>query len=236
MLFKGHDIHASYGGGVEILKGISLDIESGEVVTLLGANGAGKTTLARVISGLLPLSRGKLEFDGEAIEATSANERVRRGISMCAEGRKLFGKMTVLENLRLGGYLVKHMDQIEQSIEENFRLFPILEKRQNQMAATLSGGEQQMLALSRALMSRPKLFILDEPTLGLAPMLVTQIYEVIAEIASRGTTMLLVEQNASVALEISKRGYVLETGRIVIEGSREELKENQRVREAYLGS
>jgi branched-chain amino acid transport system ATP-binding protein len=235
MLFRGVDIHTSYGGGVDILKGLNVEIDKGEVVTLLGANGAGKTTLVKVISGLLAVSKGKLEFEGEAIEGTAANERVRLGISMCPEGRKLFGEMTVLENLKLGAYLVKDREQINQSIEDNFKLFPILKKRQNQIAGTLSGGEQQMLALSRALMSRPKLFILDEPTLGLAPLVVTQIYEVIAAIAHRGTTLLLVEQNASVAVEISQRGYVLETGKIVLEGSRNELKSNPRIREAYLG-
>jgi branched-chain amino acid transport system ATP-binding protein len=235
MLFKGIDIHTSYGGGVDILKGLNIEIDKGEVVTLLGANGAGKTTLVKVVSGLLSVSRGKLEFEGEAIEGTSANERVRRGISMCPEGRKLFGEMTVLENLKLGAYLIKDKGQINQSIEDNFKLFPILKKRQKQIAGTLSGGEQQMLALSRALMSHPKLFILDEPTLGLAPIVVTQIYEVIAEIARRGTTLLLVEQNASVAVEISQRGYVLETGKIVLEGSRNELKANPRIRDAYLG-
>lgn len=235
MLFKGVDIHTSYGGGVDILKGLNIEIDKGEVVTLLGANGAGKTTLVKVVAGLLSVSRGKLEFEGEAIESTSANERVRRGISMCPEGRKLFGEMTVLENLKLGAYLIKDKEQINQSIEDNFKLFPILKKRQKQFAGTLSGGEQQMLALSRALMSRPKLFILDEPTLGLAPIVVTQIYEVIAEIARRGTTLLLVEQNASIAVEISQRGYVLETGKIVLEGSRNELKANPRIRDAYLG-
>lgn len=236
MLFRAIDVYACYSGGVEILKSIYLEIGKGEVVSLLGANGAGKTTLVKVISGLIPVSKGRMEFDGERIEDRSAYERVRRGISMCPEGRKLFSQLTVLENLRLGGYLIKNKNQISRSIEDNFSLFPVLKNRQNQMAGTLSGGEQQMLALSRALMSRPKLFILDEPTLGLAPMLVEEIYGAIAAIASRGTTLLLVEQNASMALGISNRGYVLETGKIVLDGTSDELKRNPRVKAAYLGA
>jgi len=234
MLFKAVNVYASYGGDVDILKDISFQIGSGEVVSFLGANGAGKTTLVKAVSGLIP-ARGKIEFDGKRLDGIPAYERVRRGISMCPEGRKLFPQLTVLENLRLGAYLTKSKGQIRVSIEDNFTLFPILKERQTQMAGTLSGGQQQMLALSRALMSRPKLFILDEPSLGLAPMVIEEIYRAIASIASRGTTLLLVEQNASVALGISDRGYVLETGKIVLEGTRDELKANSRVKAAYLG-
>ena len=234
MLFKAVNVYASYGGDVDILKDISFQIGSGEVVSFLGANGAGKTTLVKAVSGLIP-AKGKFEFDGKRLDGIPAYERVRRGISMCPEGRKLFPQLTVLENLRLGAYLTKSKGQIRVSIEDNFTLFPILKERQAQMAGTLSGGQQQMLALSRALMSRPKLFILDEPSLGLAPMVIEEIYRAIASIASRGTTLLLVEQNASVALGISDRGYVLETGKIVLEGTRDELKANSRVKAAYLG-
>jgi branched-chain amino acid transport system ATP-binding protein len=234
MLFKAVNVYASYGGDVDILKDISFQIGSGEIVSFLGANGAGKTTLVKAVSGLIP-AKGKIEFDGKRLDGIPAYERVRRGMSMCPEGRKLFPQLTVLENLRLGAYLTKSKGQIRVSIEDNFTLFPILKERQAQMAGTLSGGQQQMLALSRALMSRPKLFILDEPSLGLAPMVIEEIYRAIASIASRGTTLLLVEQNASVALGISDRGYVLETGKIVLEGTRDELKANSRVKAAYLG-
>ena len=234
MLFRAEKVYASYGGDVDILQGIRFEIERGEVVSFLGANGAGKTTVVKAVSGLIPV-RGKMEFDGERIEGIPAYERVRRGISMCPEGRKLFPQLTVLENLRLGAYLTRDKGQINKSIEENFVFFPILRERQAQPAGTLSGGEQQMLALSRALMSRPKLFMLDEPSLGLAPMVTEEIYRAIASIASRGTTLLLVEQNASVALGVSDRGYVLETGKIVLEGTRDELKANSRVKAAYLG-
>ncbi len=226
MLFKALDIHASYGEG-EVLKGIHIEVDTGEAVTLLGANGAGKTTLARVITGLTPLSTGRIEFNGEAIEATPATHRVRCGISMCPEGRKLFPQMTVLENLRLGLYLNPNKEQMQKSLEDNFKLFPILQQRRNQLAGTLSGGEQQMLTLGRALMSQPKLLILDEPSLGLAPLVIDAIYKVIAEIANRGTTLLMVEQNASVALGISKRGYVLRNGRVIKEGSASTLKESR---------
>jgi branched-chain amino acid transport system ATP-binding protein len=234
MLFRALDIHASYGEG-EVLKGINIEVDTGEAVTLLGANGAGKTTLARVITGLTPLLTGRIEFNGEAIEATPATHRVRCGISMCPEGRKLFPQMTVLENLRLGMYLNPDRELMQKSFEDNFKLFPILEQRKSQLAGTLSGGEQQMLTLGRAMMSHPKLLILDEPSLGLAPLVIENIYRVIAEIESRGTTLLIVEQNASIALGISKRGYVLETGKIALEGTREELLNNPRIKEAYLG-
>ncbi len=235
MLFNAVSVYVSYGGGVEVLQDIGFHVASGEVVSFLGANGAGKTTLVKAVSGLIPILKGKIEFGGERIESLPANERVRLGISMCPEGRKLFPQLTVWENLRLGAYLTKNREQIKQSIEENFVRFPILQQRQNQLAGTLSGGEQQMLALSRALMSRPQLLILDEPSLGLAPLVIEEIYRAISAIASRGTTLLLVEQNASIALGISDRGYVLETGMIVLEGTKDELRANPRVKAAYLG-
>ncbi|MFH1089987.1 MAG: ABC transporter ATP-binding protein [Pseudomonadota bacterium] len=234
MLFKAVDVHASYGAG-DVLKGIDVAIEKGEVVSILGANGAGKSTLARVISGLMRISKGSLEFEGVPIENKSADYRVRHGIAMCPEDRKLFPQMTVLENLRMGAFLISDKKIITQSMSDIFELFPRLLERKSQLAGTLSGGEQQMLTLSRALMSQPKMLILDEPTIGLAPMVIEVIYQVIVEIASRGTTLMLVEQNASIALEISNRGYVLETGMISLHGTKEELKSDPRVKEAYLG-
>lgn len=235
MLFSTEDLHASYGGGVEVISEVIIHVDEGEMVCLLGANGAGKTTLIKVIAGLVPALRGRISFEGQSIEHRPPAHRVRLGISVCPEGRKLFPQMTVLENLRLGAYLVRDRKQIRKTRDYCLDLFPMLRDKQHQLAGTLSGGQQQMLAVSRALMSLPRLLILDEPSLGLSPLLVQDIYRVIAEVAASGTSVLLVEQNASVALEYCRRGYVLETGRITLEGSREQLRSDPNIVKAYLG-
>jgi branched-chain amino acid transport system ATP-binding protein len=235
MLLKVQDIETYYGSA-QALKGVSLKVEEGELISILGANGAGKTTLLRTISGLIEPKRGTIEFEGQRIDRLGAEEIVRLGVSHCPEGRKLFPQMTVYKNLLLGAY-VRKADQpgIRQTMEEIFSLFPVLKDRQEQLAGTLSGGEQQMLVISRGLMSRPKLLMLDEPSLGIAPLLVARIFEIIKDINQRGMTILLVEQNAAVALNIARHGYVLETGEIVLSGGAQELLQEEKVREAYLG-
>ena len=235
MLLKVQGIETYYGSA-QALKGVSLKVEEGELISILGANGAGKTTLLRTISGLIEPKRGTIEFEGRRIDRLGAEEIVRLGVSHCPEGRKLFPQMTVYKNLLLGAY-VRKADQpgIRQTMEEIFSLFPVLKDRQEQLAGTLSGGEQQMLVISRGLMSRPKLLMLDEPSLGIAPLLVARIFEVIKDINQRGMTILLVEQNAAVALNIARHGYVLETGEIVLSGGARELLQEEKVREAYLG-
>jgi branched-chain amino acid transport system ATP-binding protein len=235
MLLKVQDIETWYGSA-QALKGVSLKVESGELISILGANGAGKTTLLRTISGLIEPKRGTIEFEGRRIDRMGAEEIVRLGVSHCPEGRKLFPQMTVHKNLLLGGY-VRKTDQrgIRDTMEEVFSLFPVLKDRREQLAGTLSGGEQQMLVISRGLMSRPRLLMLDEPSLGIAPLLVARIFEVIKDISRRGMTILLVEQNAAVALNIAHHGYVLETGEIVLSGGAQELLREEKVREAYLG-
>ena len=226
----------TYYGTAQALKGISLKVEKGEVISILGANGAGKTTLLRTISGLIEPKRGTIEFEGQRIDRLGAEEIVRLGISHCPEGRKLFPQMTVYKNLVLGGYVRKADPQgLRNTMEEAFNLFPVLKDRQEQLAGTLSGGEQQMLAIGRGLMSRPKLLMLDEPSLGIAPLLVARIFEVIKDINRRGMTILLVEQNAAVALNIANHGYVLETGEIVLSGEARNLLNEERVKQAYLG-
>jgi branched-chain amino acid transport system ATP-binding protein len=225
----------SYYGHIHALQGISLMVEEGEVVTLIGSNGAGKTTTLRSIHGLLPPREGRIVFDGEEIQGTPAHELIGKGIAQSPEGRKIFFRMTVLENLEMGAYHRDDRSEIQQDMGRVFDLFPRLKERTKQEAGTMSGGEQQMLAIGRALMSRPRLLLLDEPSMGLAPVLVERIFETIREINEQGTTILLVEQNANVALEIATRGYVLETGEIVNSASAEELREDPKVREAYLG-
>ena len=225
----------SYYGHIHALRGISLTVGEGEVVTLIGSNGAGKTTTLRSIHGILPPREGRIVFDGEEIQGTPAHELIGRGIAQSPEGRKIFFRMTVLENLEMGAYHRNDRSEIRQDMDRVFELFPRLKERTKQEAGTMSGGEQQMLAIGRALMSRPKLLLLDEPSMGLAPVLVERIFETIREINQQGTTILLVEQNANVALEIATRGYVLETGEIVNAASAEELREDPKVREAYLG-
>ncbi len=225
----------SYYGHIHALRGISLTVEEGEVVTLIGSNGAGKTTTLRSIHGILPPREGKIIFAGEEIQGVAAHELIGRGIAQSPEGRRIFFRMTVLENLEMGAYHRNDTSEIREDMDRVFDLFPRLKERTRQEAGTMSGGEQQMLAIGRALMSRPKLLLLDEPSMGLAPVLVERIFEIIREINNQGTTILLVEQNANVALEIATRGYVLETGAIVNSTSAAELREDPSVREAYLG-
>ena len=222
-------------GAIKALKGVSMHVEQGEVVTLIGANGAGKTTTLRTITGLLSPTEGRILFEGQEISGKPTHQLVARGISMSPEGRGVFANLTVHENLLMGAYLKKDKRQIQEDMENGFRLFPRLKEREQQKAGTLSGGEQQMLAMARALMSRPRLLLLDEPSLGLAPLVVHTIFEAIDEIRGEGTTILLVEQNAHAALKHSDRAYVLETGRIVMEGPSKELAADPRIKEAYLG-
>ena len=224
-----------YYGAIHALKGISLEVKEGEIVTLIGANGAGKSTTLRTISGLLKPKTGSITFLGQNIEGVRAHEIVKKGISQVPEGRRVFAEMTVMENLDLGAFVRKDKAGIQQDLKHVFELFPRLEERKNQLAGTLSGGEQQMLAMGRALMSRPKLLLLDEPSMGLAPLLIKEIFNIIVDINKSGTTVLLVEQNANMALSIANRAYVLETGRITLSGSAKELAASEDVRKAYLG-
>jgi branched-chain amino acid transport system ATP-binding protein len=233
-LLEIQDMH-SYYGHIHALRGISLTVEKGEVVTLIGSNGAGKTTTLRSIHGILPPREGKIVFNGEEIQGVAAHELIGKGIAQSPEGRRIFFRMTVLENLEMGAYHRNDTSEIREDMDRVFDLFPRLKERTRQEAGTMSGGEQQMLAIGRALMSRPKLLLLDEPSMGLAPVLVERIFGIIREINKQGTTILLVEQNANVALEIATRGYVLETGAIVNSASAAELREDPSVREAYLG-
>jgi branched-chain amino acid transport system ATP-binding protein len=224
-----------YYGAIHALKGISLEVNEGEIVTLIGSNGAGKSTSLKTISGLLRPKQGKVVFEGTELTAVQPQEIVAKGISQVPEGRRVFANMTVMENLELGAYLRKDKVEIKKDIGNVFELFPRLNERKNQLSGTLSGGEQQMLAMGRALMSRPKLLLLDEPSMGLAPILVKQIFSIIEEINKTGTTILLVEQNAHMALSVAHRAYVLETGRIVLSGDANELAASEEVRKAYLG-
>src|SRR4029079_5895136 len=221
-------------GGIHALRKISLTVSQGEIVTLIGANGAGKTTTLRAITGLLAPKSGRVTFEGEDITGVPAHKLVARGISMSPEGRGVFANLTVLENLEMGAYLQKNSAQVKQDIEKGFTLFPRLRERMKQRAGTLSGGEQQMLAMARALMSRPKLLLLDEPSLGLAPIVCQTIFSTIDSIKAAGVTVLLVEQNARAALKHSDRAYVLETGAIILEGTAADIASDPRVREAYL--
>jgi branched-chain amino acid transport system ATP-binding protein len=234
MLLDIEDVTLRYGR-IEALHGISLRVEEGEVVALIGANGAGKTTTMRAVSGIQPVASGKITFLGEDITHLRADLRVVRGICQAPEGRGIFPGMTVLENLDMGAYTRKDAAGVAADLERVLELFPRLRERRKQNGGTLSGGEQQMLAVGRALMSRPKLLLLDEPSMGLAPMIIQQIFDIITEINEQGTTVLLVEQNAQQALSRAHRGYVLETGRIVKEGSGQDLLHDPSVKEAYLG-
>ena len=233
-LLEVENIH-SYYGHIHALRGVSLIVEEGEIVTLIGSNGAGKTTTLRSIHGILPPREGRIVFRGEEIQGVPAHSMIEKGISQSPEGRKIFHRMTVLENLEMGAYHRKDRTQTQDDMTRVFDLFPRLKERVKQEAGTMSGGEQQMLAIGRSLMGRPKLLLLDEPSMGLAPVLVERIFQVIEEINKQGTTILLVEQNANVALEIATRGYVLETGTIVNAAPAEKLREDPKVREAYLG-
>jgi branched-chain amino acid transport system ATP-binding protein len=229
------DVHTFYGN-IEALKGVSLSVDEGEIVTLIGSNGAGKSTTLRSISGLTPPREGSIKFDGTEIGEIPPQEVVGMGIALSPEGRHVFPRMTVEENLDLGAYLRKDRDGMDRDRERVYALFPRLKERQRQKAGTMSGGEQQMLAIGRALMANPKLLLLDEPSMGIAPILVERIYETIAEINRQGTTILLVEQNANYALDVSKRGYVLETGTIALEDESAKLRTNPEVQKAYLGA
>ena len=227
------DIHVYYGS-IHAIKGISFDVNEGEVVTLIGANGAGKSTTLNTVSGLLKPRSGAIEFEGKSIVGVAPNKIVLHGMALCPEGRRVFLQMTVEENLEMGGY-TRPASEIEGSIQDVYKRFPRLKERYKQVAGTLSGGEQQMLAMGRALMSKPKLMMLDEPSMGLAPILVEQIFDIVKELNAAGTTILLVEQNARMALSVADRAYVLETGRITMSGNAHELAEDDRVRKAYLG-
>jgi branched-chain amino acid transport system ATP-binding protein len=225
----------TYYGTIQALRGISLEVRDGEIVTLLGANGAGKTTTLRSINGLNRPRRGTITFQGEDITALPAHDVVKKGISQSPEGRKLFPRMSVTENLELGTFSLTDRSMTKDDMDRVFTLFPRLAERRNQKAGTLSGGEQQMCAIGRALMARPKLLMLDEPSMGLAPIFVERIFDTVIEVNKQGTPILLVEQNALMALDIAARGYVMETGRIVLEGPSSELKTNEQVRKTYLG-
>jgi branched-chain amino acid transport system ATP-binding protein len=224
----------TYYGAIHALRGISIDVQPGEIVTLIGANGAGKTTTLKTISGLLHPKVGTVEFEGRDVSSIPPHELVTLGIGHAPEGRRIFSRLTVFENLLMGGFTRSKAENDEQ-VERVYGLFPRLRERSGQKGGTLSGGEQQMLAIGRAMMTRPRLLLLDEPSLGLAPILVQQIFEIIREINSRGITILLVEQNAIQALAIASRGYVLQTGEVVLSGSAHDLRENETVRKAYLG-
>lgn len=222
-------------GGAECLKNISIEVEDGEIVTIIGSNGAGKTTTLRTISGLKRPSIGEIRFQGNRIDRTAAQDIVKMGIGHVPQGRNLFPYMAVLENIRLGAYLRSNKNQIKEDLEKIFQTFPVLKARRRQQAGTLSGGEQQMLAIARALMGNPTLLLMDEPSIGLAPIVVREIGKIALDINKRGTSILLVEQNAKLALKLAHRGYVLETGRLVLEGKGEDLLDDERVKKAYLG-
>ena len=233
-MLRVEDINVYYGA-IHAIKGISLDVPDGEIVALIGSNGAGKSTTLRTISGLMRPKKGRIMYDGEDITGVPAHKIVGKGLCQVPEGRHVFANMTVLENLELGAYLRNDKDGIAKDMEAVFEKFPRLLERKNQIAGTLSGGEQQRLAMARALMSRPKLLLLDEPSMGLAPLLVKEIFNIIKEINASGTTVLLVEQNANMALSIADKAYVLETGRITLSGTAAELASSEEVRKAYLG-
>ncbi|HEY9876264.1 MAG TPA: ABC transporter ATP-binding protein [Candidatus Obscuribacterales bacterium] len=228
------DIHTYYGN-IHALKGVTIKVDEGEVCTLIGSNGAGKTTTLRTIQGLLQPRSGSILFEGQPIESLAAEKIVRLGISQSPEGRLIFPRMTVQENLEMGAFCRRDSLGIKSDTERVFNFFPRLRERINQKGGTLSGGEQQMLAIGRALMARPRLLLLDEPSMGLAPLLVSQIFSIITEINAQGTTILLVEQNARMALKVAHRGYVLQTGKVVVQGSATDLQSNETVRKAYLG-
>ena len=233
-MLKIENLHVSYGG-IQALRGISLEVPDGKIVTLIGANGAGKSTTLRTVTGLVKASSGSIQWNGEELLGKSIDKIVGSGIAMSPEGRRVFADMSVVENLRIGAYLRTDKAEIEKDVQWVYSLFPRLEERSWQLAGTLSGGEQQMLAVGRALMSRPKLMMLDEPSLGLAPLVVQDIFSIIREINKQGVTVLLIEQNANMALKIADLAYVLETGNITMSGTGAELLANEKVREAYLG-
>ncbi len=228
------DIEVFYGM-IQAIKGVSFSVEEGEVIALIGANGAGKTTILHTVSGLLKPKKGKVLFEGQDITKVPGHKIVSMGMAHVPEGRRVFSQLTVLENLKMGAYTRKDKREVEETLQKVFKHFPRLEERQNQMAGTLSGGEQQMLAMGRALMSHPKIILMDEPSMGLSPIFVSEIFDIIKEVSKSGTTVLLVEQNAKKALEIADRAYVLETGNIVLSGNAKELMNDDSIKKAYLG-
>jgi branched-chain amino acid transport system ATP-binding protein len=229
-----NDVHTYYGN-IHALKGISLTVDEGEIVTLIGANGAGKTTTLNTVCGILKPRSGTIWLEGKEIHTMPAHEIIGMGVAQAPEGRRIFGRLTVRENLEMGAYTRNDAEGIHQDMERVFEIFPRLEERITQLGGTLSGGEQQMLAIGRALMARPRVILLDEPSMGLAPLLVEEIFRVVRQLNDEGTTVLLVEQNALMALSVADRGYVLETGQVVLEGSASDLQENPEVQRAYLG-
>jgi branched-chain amino acid transport system ATP-binding protein len=234
VLLKVSDLKVGYGG-IQAVKGVSLEVREGELVSLIGSNGAGKTTTMKAITGLLPLGGGHIELAGKTIDGQGPWDLVQQGLAMVPEGRGVFTRMTIVENLQMGAYIRDDHAAIAEDIERVFTTFPRLKERRDQLAGTMSGGEQQMLAMGRALMSRPKVLLLDEPSMGLSPIMVDKIFEVIQEVSAQGVTILLVEQNASRALQIADRGYVMESGLITLSGDAHEMLHDPKVREAYLG-
>lgn len=233
-LLEIHNLDVAYGG-IRAVRGISLTVGRGELVSLIGANGAGKSTTLRAICGLVPVAAGEIHYDGQSIVGRPVHEQVLQGLVMVPEGRGIFGQLTIEENLNMGGYSRKDAAEVRQSIAHVFELFPRLAERRRQSAGTLSGGEQQMLAMGRAMVSKPRLLLLDEPSMGLAPLMVEKVFEVVRAVADEGVTILLIEQNARLALELSQRGYVMESGQITLEGPSAQLLDDPKVRAAYLG-
>ena len=234
VLLSVHDVKVAYGG-IQAVKGVSLEVREGELVSLIGSNGAGKTTTMKAITGLLPLGGGHIQLAGKTIDGQGPWDLVQQGLAMVPEGRGVFTRMTIVENLQMGAYIRDDNAAIAEDIERVFTTFPRLKERRDQLAGTMSGGEQQMLAMGRALMSRPKVLLLDEPSMGLSPIMVDKIFEVIQDVSAQGVTILLVEQNASRALQIADRGYVMESGLITLSGDAHEMLHYPKVREAYLG-
>ncbi|RQZ12669.1 ABC transporter ATP-binding protein [Burkholderia sp. Bp9031] len=222
-------------GGIQAVKGVDMEVRQGELVTLIGANGAGKTTTMKAITGLKPYSAGDIEYDGKSIKGVPAHELLKRGLAMVPEGRGIFARMSIVENMQMGAYLRNDKEQIKKDVDRMFGFFPRLKERATQLAGTLSGGEQQMLAMSRAILSKPKLLLLDEPSMGLSPIMVEKIFEVVREISKEGITVLLVEQNARLALQAADRGYVMDSGTVTMEGDAKKMLDDPKVRAAYLG-
>jgi len=222
-------------GGIQAVKGVDLEVRQGELVTLIGANGAGKTTTMKAITGLKPYSAGDIEYDGKSIKGVPSHELLKRGLAMVPEGRGIFARMSIVENMQMGAYLRNDTEQIKKDVDRMFGFFPRLKERATQLAGTLSGGEQQMLAMSRAILSKPKLLLLDEPSMGLSPIMVEKIFEVVREISKEGITVLLVEQNARLALQAADRGYVMDSGTVTMEGDAKQMLDDPKVRAAYLG-
>ncbi|SAK91187.1 ABC transporter [Caballeronia hypogeia] len=233
-MLKIKGLKVSYGG-IQAVKGVDLEIEQGELVTLIGANGAGKTTTMKAITGLKPYSGGDIEYMGQSIKGVPAHELLKRGLAMVPEGRGIFARMSIVENMQMGAYLRKDIEGIKKDVDRMFGFFPRLQERANQLAGTLSGGEQQMLAMARAIISRPKLLLLDEPSMGLSPIMVEKIFEVVREISKEGITVMLVEQNARLALQAANRGYVMDSGSVTMSGDAKKMLDDPKVRAAYLG-